>query len=233
MKVSVVIVTRNPREEYFTRALQAVSAQTLNAGDWEVVVVDSSEQPVSGRSLPFPANLRFVRELKPGVLRARMAGVQATVGEWILFVDDDNVLDADYLANGLEIMRQRPQLDIFCGRISGEFETPPEEWIRPYLANLAVVEFNQNTCSNERDFNKIPFWTAGMFIRRKVVVRYFEFFKSDPFRFNFLNRCDDVDMVLYSIAQGSYAGRETSLHMRHLISRDRLQAELYIETHLG
>ncbi len=44
-RVSVVIPTHNPREDYLARVLDALRAQTLDQSAWELVVVDNNSKP--------------------------------------------------------------------------------------------------------------------------------------------------------------------------------------------
>ena len=93
-RVSVIIPTRN-RTDKLARCLDSVCSSDY--GDVEVVVVDdASENPVSeilsGR---FP-HARFIRNSERMLLsHSRNSGAAAANGDYLFFLDDDNVLASD------------------------------------------------------------------------------------------------------------------------------------------
>jgi len=93
-RVSVVIPTRN-RTDVLSRCLDSVYASDY--GDLEVIVVDdASEKPVgamlSGR---FPG-ARFIRNEERRLLScSRNSGAAVSTGDYLFFLDDDNVLASD------------------------------------------------------------------------------------------------------------------------------------------
>ena len=150
MSLSVVICTHNPRPRYFRRMLDALSLQTLPKDQWELLVIDNRcDYPLQGRAdLSWHPGARIVREETLGLTPARLAGIREASGDILVFVDDDNVLDQDYLEQALKIADERPFLGAWSGRSQGEFEAPPPEWTRRYWGNLAIREFEQEVWSN-------------------------------------------------------------------------------------
>jgi glycosyltransferase involved in cell wall biosynthesis len=97
--VSVIVCTHNPRQEYLTRVLAALRVQTLPTAGWELLVIDNaSKEPVAGRfDLSWHPHGRHVREDELGLTPARLRWIAEARAELLVFVDDDNVLDPDYL----------------------------------------------------------------------------------------------------------------------------------------
>lgn len=227
-RFSVIVCSRNPRADYIAQALAAIGEQSLPRDSWELVVVDSASSPaLQERPIPFPSETRFITVKQPGVFRARMAGVLAAQSEWLVFVDDDNILDSDYLIQASSIIDQMPDLTLFCGRISGVFETPPPGWLKPLYRQLAVIDFPIDSFANDVGAAAVPCWTAGMVVRRQYGLEYFKRFATDPFRQS-LNRCEDVDFIQQALAMHRTCGLFRSLHMRHLIPSERM-TEGYIK----
>ena len=110
--VSVIICSHNPREDYLRRVLDALKAQTLPIKDWELLLVDNaSKEPMAGRfDLSWHPNARHLREEKTGLTHARLCGIAEAKAGLLVFVDDDNVLRADYLQAALKISKEWPQL---------------------------------------------------------------------------------------------------------------------------
>lgn len=225
-RFSIVLCTRNPKPEYLGRVLAAIDGQTVPTAEREVVVVDSaSHPPLSDREITWPAGTRIEPLDQPGVARARIAGVEAVRGDWIVFVDDDNVLDSDYLEQASAIIARHPDIALFCGRISGEFEAPPPEWLGDFYRQLAIIDFPQDSWANKWDPAKIPCWTAGMCIRSDVAKAYCDHVRNDPFVVAIKTRTEDVYLVMHTVMNGHTAGLFHRLHLTHLISRDRMTVD--------
>ena len=115
-KVSIVIPTRN-RCDMLRQALRSAKAQTW--ADIELLLVDEASSDGTGDMVAaeFP-DVRIVRHDAPrGPGGARNAGLAATDSDWVLFLDDDDLLHDRHveslvrasrdLANGGEIVSGR------------------------------------------------------------------------------------------------------------------------------
>jgi glycosyltransferase involved in cell wall biosynthesis len=103
--VTVVIPTRD-REEFLPQAVRSVRAQTHEALE-TVVVDDGSREPVAARfgTDPLFRDVVFVRHdasLGPGA--SRQAGVLAAHGEFVAFLDDDDLLEPRLLETAMEVL---------------------------------------------------------------------------------------------------------------------------------
>ncbi len=97
--VSVVVLTYN-RPESLRRGLEALATQTLDRSAYEVVIVDASDEPVTGLIAGFSGRfaLRHVVVANGGVAINRNAGARQARGRFLAFVDDDCVAAPDWLA---------------------------------------------------------------------------------------------------------------------------------------
>src|SRR5882672_7306824 len=100
IEVSVIICTHNPRPHYLVRALNALRAQTLSFDRWEFLLVDNaSKEPVAETyDISWHPNARHVLEQELGLAPARRRGMREATCDLFIFVDDDNVLDPEYLS---------------------------------------------------------------------------------------------------------------------------------------
>jgi GT2 family glycosyltransferase len=99
IKVSVIIPTHN-RSDALARTLDHLSKQRFEHA-WEAIVVnnlctDDTDDVVRGQRFPVP--LRLVREDKPGASAARNAGARAAQGECLIFLDNDILVEPDFVA---------------------------------------------------------------------------------------------------------------------------------------
>ncbi len=234
--VSVIICTHNPREDYLRRVLDALKAQTLPAKDWELILVDNaSETPLAGRvDLSWHPNARHVREEKLGLTHARLRGIAESKGGLLVFVDDDNVLRADYLQACLKISADWPTLGAWGGSCIPEYEVEPPAELRLWLYGLLIEKLNVSVWA------KLPIGGpalppgAGLAVRRTVAEHYQKEVLRDPLRQaldrigKMLGSGGDSDMALCGFELGLGAGRFPELELVHLIPARRLNME-YLE----
>ena len=144
--VSVIVPTYN-RARLVLEALESVRAQTYRP--LEVVVVDDgSTDDTAGAVRQFAArtrgdvDVRLVRQERRGAQIARNRGLAGSRGEFIQFLDSDDLLHPDKLSAQVREMRRDPRVDyVFsaweCLRPDGEEQ--PRQWpddFSPDLDNL-------------------------------------------------------------------------------------------------
>ena len=233
MKLSVILCTHNPRADYLRRTLDALESQTLGRGDWELLVIDNrSDQPLAGRiDLSWHADGRIVREDKLGLTPARLRGMAEAKGDLLVFVDDDNVLDPDYLAVALAVAQSRPFLGSWSGQCRPGFEAPPPEWTRRYWGNLALREFDADIWSNLPRLSDTMPCGAGLCVRRPVAEYYRHLHDSGQRAFQFdrtgssLISGGDNDLAACACDIGLGVGLVSTLGLTHLIPAQRLNAD--------
>jgi hypothetical protein len=231
--VSVIICTHNPRLDYLSKCLGALQRQTLALGSWELVVVDNrSDKPLAERiDLSWHPDARMVREEALGLTTARLRGIRESAGDLLVFVDDDNVLDFDFLEIALCTMEQRPFLGSWSGQCRPAFEEPPPEWTRRYWGNLVVREFDHDVWSNLPRLPESMPCGAGLCVKRDVALRYLDLHESGKRSFQFDRRGKsllsggDNDLAACACDIGLGVGLVASLKLTHLIPPERLTVE--------
>jgi len=241
MDISVIICTHNPRPDYLCRVLASLKAQTLPLEQWELLLVDnaSGEPLAKAWDLSWHPNAHHIREDELGLTPARLRGIKESTGDFLVFVDDDNVMAADYLAEMPAIFRQWPTMGAIGGSIRGEFETDPPDWIRPYISSLAVFELGRNYWSNFEEWSLATPLGAGLSVRRQVALAYTEKVRGSSLR-RMLDRCGqgmgaggDTDLALCAVDLGLGTGRFTTLKMTHLIPSSRLTRDYIVRLYAG
>ena len=233
--LSVVICTHNPRADYFSRTLAALRAQSLPVDFWEILVIDNcSDQPLEGRiELSWHPSARIVREQTLGLTPARLRGIGEAVGELLVFVDDDNVLDSDFLAVALRTAEEKPFLGSWSGQCRPEFETPPPEWTRRYWGNLVIREFDRDVWSNLPRLPDTMPCGAGLCVRGEVADHYLRLHEQGARAFQFDRTGDsllsggDNDLAACACDIGLGVGLIAALKLTHLLSSGRFTAEYH------
>ena len=107
--VSIILAT-NRSSGYLSETLERVSAQTFR--DWELVVVDDgSDNPeairkiVEGMAVEGMDNVRIVHQENAGISVARNVGFAHSSGEFIAYLDDDDVWAPDKLSQQVDALR--------------------------------------------------------------------------------------------------------------------------------
>ena len=238
---SVIICTHNPRKDFFQRVLDGLRKQTLPEESWELLVIDnaSAEPLATSWDLTWHSNSRHVREDELGLTAARLRGIKESRGDLLVFVDDDNVLDPDYLATALENAGSHPHIGAFGASLKGEFESRPPDWITPYLEGLAVCEIEQDYWSNLLALSRSVPYGAGLCVRRDVAEDYARKVSVNPKR-KALDRnglgmgaCGDTDLAFCAIDLGMGTARFGALKLTHLIPKIRLDSKYIIPLYAG
>jgi glycosyltransferase involved in cell wall biosynthesis len=174
-RISVIICSHNPKLDYLRRVLEGLRAQTLPRSEWELLLVDNaSSQSLAGLcDLSWHPDHACIRENELGLTPARLRGLKETTGPLLVFIDDDNVLAADYLERVLTIERTYPHLGAFgAGVIEPEFEIEPAPELVPLLGRLALrTSSNRLWTNNPKDSSCIP-WGAGLCVTRQTACAY-------------------------------------------------------------
>jgi len=132
--VSVCIATyRRPRG--LTRLIESLARLKLPAElGIEVLVVDNDPErsaAASARSLSgFPHPIRWLEEPRRNIARARNQAVDAAVGRWLAFIDDDEVAGEHWLAAYWERAGEE-EADGFFGPVLPRLEENVTPWLEP------------------------------------------------------------------------------------------------------
>lgn len=241
MEISVIICTHNPRAEYLRRVLDALERQTLPQGQWELLLIDNASEVGVPKLHDLSSSLRgkTIREEKLGLTLARLRGIEESTGEIVVFVDDDNVLEPDYLHTAVSIAARYPQIGAFGGSLKGEFETPPESWMTPYLEGLAVFTIDRDYWSNLGGWSLASPYGAGLCVRRCIADDYVKKVARDTLRRSLdrsgivMGSGGDGDLAWCAVDLGLGTGRFAALRITHLIPKDRLTAGYIVRLMAG
>jgi succinoglycan biosynthesis protein ExoM len=131
--VSICICTY--RRASLQRTLESVAAQSLPAGvSSEIVVVDndalsSARAVVEQFARSVPVRVSYAVEPRKGLSAARNRTLELGTGEWLAFIDDDEIADADWLMR-LVACAQVSGADAVVGTVLPKFEQTPPPWVR-------------------------------------------------------------------------------------------------------
>lgn len=229
--LSVITCSHNPREDYLKQVIEGLKNQTLAKQDWEYLLIDNaSDDALEERvDLSWQPNARNVREEKLGLTHARLRGISEARGDILVFVDDDNVLDADYLRQVVAVGIQHPTIGAWGGQRLPQFEQEPPTWTRRHWSHLALQEFEKDSWSNQMD-GPMPNG-AGLCVRKSVANFYVGLHENGKRAFimdrngSSLVSGGDVDLAMCACDIGLGVGLFAALKLHHLIPSERLHED--------
>jgi GT2 family glycosyltransferase len=161
---SIVIPTR-ARYGYLEVALASVVPQARAAGA-EVLVIDDAGPSERARAQAQRLGARYEPHPRPlGLNVARNSGVERSLGELVVFVDDDIEAAPGWLAALLGAAREHPDVDVFTGPIRARLEGPSPRSCGRESAPITTLELGP------RDVETRYGWGSNMAIRRGALER--------------------------------------------------------------
>ena len=125
--ISVILSTYN-RAKYLNDCINSVLQQTFQ--DFELIVVDDGSQDhtfeIVNSYLQKSNHIRYLKHQNRKAAYARNAGIQASFGNYITFIDSDDTYKPNHLESRLEFMEANPEIDLIVGgfEIEEEFSVP-------------------------------------------------------------------------------------------------------------
>jgi hypothetical protein len=111
-KVSVIIPTYNS-EKYICKAIDSVLMQTYK--DFEIIVIDDGSSDNTKDILSkYNGKIRYLYEDNKGASAARNLGIKESRGEYVAFLDADDIWLADKLKLQVDAINTDPQIALVC-----------------------------------------------------------------------------------------------------------------------
>jgi len=170
----LVICTYN-NSALLDRTLKALAWQkTPPHVKWSVLVVDNNctdgtanvvERYIESGQIP---NIRCIVEKRQGLTYARLCGVYNTTAEWIAFIDDDCLLENDWLTKAAEFAPIHLRCGAFGGKIVLHWEAPPPSYALKHAGIFAAQDWGSNEQRMPLD-GWITLRGAGLVLRRQSI----------------------------------------------------------------
>jgi glycosyltransferase involved in cell wall biosynthesis len=126
-EISVILTTFN-RAPLLAQAVESVVKQTVS--DWELIVVDdgSSDETftVMDQYLQQHDNIRYMKHRNRKAPLSRNAGIQASFGRYVTFLDSDDIYRPEHLETRFRLLESRLDIDL----LSGGFSCHGDPWVR-------------------------------------------------------------------------------------------------------
>ena len=173
--ISVILCTYN-RAEYLNNCIDSVVEQTFQ--NWELVIVDDGSEDgtfeVVQPYLQKFKNIRYLKHQNRKLGLSKNAGIQASFGSYITFIDSDDSYKLIHLQSRYEYMQQHSEVDL----IQGGFYSDEEILVADYFQAGKIINLRECVLGPTffgkrkvffelKGFNNIPygedtdFWERG------------------------------------------------------------------------
>lgn len=200
--VSVIIPTYN-RAHCVGEAIESVLNQTFR--DFEVIVVDDGSTDNTPEVLAaFGNRIRVIGQENSGVSAARNAGIKAARGNWVAFLDSDDIWEPDKLSVQMRDVAAHPQ--VIAHVVDAIFIDIPGGDVSLFELRGLREEF-QNRPLRPRplcDVLRTQFFTQCWLVRKDVLEKFGGF---------------DVDLSIYEDL--------------NLMARVAMEGPFYVTTFMG
>ncbi|HXG85357.1 MAG TPA: glycosyltransferase family 2 protein [Pyrinomonadaceae bacterium] len=196
VKISVIVPTHN-RADALQKTLNNLLFQDFE-GRWEVVVVnnnstDDTNEVVRSVQAEFPVPLHLFHEKIPGPAAARNCGVKKSAGEFIVFIDNDILVEPDFVRQRVKIIEENPGC-WFVGKVVN-----PKE-LRETPFGRYRDDLHQNSF---RNFPSDCFTETSAATGQDWAMRKKEFIKIGGFDEDFsIASCEDAELALRARQNG-------------------------------
>ena len=228
LSLDVIIPTYN-RARFLRALLRSIAAAPVPPDlSPSVIVVDNGStdntRAVAERmSRRFKGRFRYVLETRPGKSAALNAGIRATTGDIVAFLDDDETISAGWFHTVARAFRH-DAIDFISGRCLPRWKsTARPRWLPPrYPAVIGAVDAGTRTLEFRRDYDG-TLSGGNSAVRRTILDRVGLFStRLGPRADSRLLCCEDEDIYLRLLDAGARGVYSPDLLVYHHVHTERL-----------
>ena len=224
MRIDVVICTWN-RCRLLAPTLERLREVEIPQNvDWQVIVIDNNSTDNTAATLQGFAGrlpLRTLFEPRPGLSNARNRAVAEATGDYLVWTDDDVLVDRRWLAAYAQAFERWPTAAFFGGPIEPWFEGTPPRWLAEHWRHVAHAFAVRELGDMPFPFNgsQVPYGANCAF--RADVQRRYLYDPSLGRRPGASLGGEEVQVMQQMIADGLIGWWVPEARVRHWIPRHR------------
>lgn len=235
VSLTVAICTHN-HERRLTRTLRELKRVVPPDSSWELLIVDNAStdgtpQVAAASDWRTPdVKVRVVHEERLGVSNARNRAIQEATGEYVVFMDDDETPDPQWLcAFERVILTTRP--DALGGRIEVMFEDGERPaWLQDELLGF-LGKLDHGSAPRPLLDPATPIFTGNSAYRRDAFTRIGAFNATLGRKGNVNTGGEDVEIYRRMIASGCKVWWVPDAVIYHRIQADKLRRSYFLDLH--
>ena len=176
IRISLIIATYN-RADCLLRTLNSAAEQSLNPALYEIIVVNNNSTDHTAKTCQkfaeSHANLHFhmVTEMRQGLSHARNCGLTHATGEFFAIIDDDELINHDFLKSYYDFFLTHPTVAACGGIVTPLYEFTVPKWLNRYTERpiAGTLYFGEKIIPFPK--GKYP-GGGNMAIRRSAIEKY-------------------------------------------------------------
>lgn len=171
--ISVILCTYN-RDKYIYNVLKSIADGDMPRKDYEIVLVDNNSndntvEECQRFQTDYPEiTFRYFMEREQGLSHARNCGIRNAQGDILVYVDDDALVNREYLSTYADFFARNPKAVAAGGPILPQYDGCEEPiWMSHYTRQLVTGKLYLG--EHEREFPHDSFPGGGNAAYRKSV----------------------------------------------------------------
>ena len=234
--ISIVVCTFNG-ESRLKETLESIIKLKAEF-PWEVLVIDNNSRDKSSEISnlilsSYSVDFRIISEPKPGLTFARWRGVAESKYDIILFCDDDNHLQEDFLIVGYEIFSKNPNCGILGSKGKKNILVKDPDWFERFSHSYAVGSLGKEDGAQPKGSYH---YGASCFFKKVALEKLYELgFRSvlSDRTGSVLSSGGDVELCLAVQLLGFELWFDSRLVFDHFIEPHRLKWSYYLKLKEG
>ncbi len=230
---TVALCTHNHADR-LARTLRDLRALRAPKAGWELLFVDNgctdgTASLLEAQDWPAGWRVRVVHEAKLGLSNARNCAIREAAGEYLLFIDDDETPDPDWLC-AYERLIEAQAPDAFGGRIEVLFEGARPAWLADELLGFLGQLKRLEQAAPLTD-PKTSFHGGNFGFRRSVCVKIGEFDSMLGRKGTDNTGGEEVDFYRRLLSAGFRVWWTPHAVIHHRIEADKLNRRYFLDLH--
>lgn len=234
--LTIVIPTYNSADRLHRVFAHLAHQVSTDAIRWEVIVVDNNSTDHTAEVVRvaqveqlLPVPLHYCFEERQGAAFARQRGVDRAQGQWVGFLDDDNLPASNWVAEAIAFTQAHPEVGGFGSQIHGVFavDNLPDGFER-IRAFFAIVERGNKPKPYHLHQKLLP-PSAGLVVKRQAWIT------AVPRRLMLHGRTtttmltsEDLEALIYMQRAGWELWYNPAMEVNHHIPPHRLSRDYLI-----
>ena len=217
--ITVAICTRN-RASFLEKAVGSVLPQMT--GETELLIVDNASMDntaeVATRLAANHSRVKVWREEELGLSAARNAALLRAHGRWVIFLDDDAVVEDGWLDAYRRFFSAPPakRIAVVGGRVLMDYEAPPPGWMN------AIVKFDLGSESKRIPGSAGP-WGCNIAYLSQAAIEAGKFNTDLGHKGASIGANEEIDLNLRLEKAGHEVWWLAEGNVRHNIAAERMR----------
>jgi len=168
-----VIIPVYKAEAYLAECIDSILGQTFR--DLELILIDDGSPDncaeICREYVRRDSRVRFLQQENQGQAAARNHAMKIAAGQWICFIDSDDVIHPQYLQILYDAAKDNDVPISMCRYLGAE--TMPEGFLDPCEPEIHVLSMEEASLAELYDREEYPGWVAcTKLVRREIVEGY-------------------------------------------------------------